>query len=347
MHIYIYCLYICNLIHIYRFIHSECIYIYIFRIFFNTHAVFIYFTIFKSICTHPYQSHAKNLKSSFMTRNAKVEVAVWKSISTSMTQTEFLTKSCAFVKINSAWFHFECVQLHARCYILEAYMHTRKNPCKHRCIRISMHPYIHAYLSLHVSNVFTLDTFAAAESTGELERLDLLGGRGIQSQHDLKSYGNNAWRPESQWWMRVLKNVPLWSTDSPDLSRWFKFHFWCFSPLWFKFHLCFWCRELITISLDLNPSFKKCQKDTNLPVLGRMNFESSTWSTSLTLIVNCIYIYIHMYFRHRFIQIQNNFIQWYDKFMIQFCSSTFPSIDRFHENSRIPRNKAVKMEEAI
>ena len=166
-----------------------------------------------------------------MTRNAKVEVAVWKSISTSITQTEFLTKLCVFVKINSAWFHFKCVQLHARCYVLEAYMHTCKNPCQHRCIRISMHPYIHAYLSLHASNVFTLDTFAAAESTGELERLDLLGGRGIQSQHDLKSYGNNAWRPESQWWMCVLKNVPLWSTDSRDLSMWFKFHFWCFSPL--------------------------------------------------------------------------------------------------------------------
>ena len=333
------CLNIFNLIHIYRFIDSECIYsiyIYIDSESFFTHAVFIYFTICKSICTHPYQSHAKNLKSSFMTRNAKVEVAVWKSISTSITQTEFLTKLSVFVKINSAWFHFKCVQLHARCYILEAYMHTCKNPCQHRCIRISMHPYIHAYLSLHASNVFTLDTLAAAESTGELERLDLLGGRGIQSQHDLKSYGNNAWRPESQWWMCVLKNVPLWSTDSPDLSR------------WFKFHLCLWCRELITISLDLNPSFKKCQKDTNL---------SDTWEKEFWIInlinfidLNCklyIYIYKHMYFRHRFIQIQNNFIQWYDKFMMQFCSSTFPSIDRFHENSRIPRNKAVKMEEAI
>ena len=76
---YVCCLNIFNLIHIYRFIDSECIYsiyIYIDSESFFTHAVFIYFTICKSICTHPYQSHAKNLKSSFMTRNAKVEVAV-------------------------------------------------------------------------------------------------------------------------------------------------------------------------------------------------------------------------------------------------------------------------------
>ena len=167
---------------------------------------------------HPYQSHAKNLKSSFMTRNAKVQAALWKSISGSMTQIGFLTKSSVFVKINSAWFRFKCwTPLHPGS---NEYMHRCINPCKHGCIRISMHPYIHAYLSLYASNVSTLDTFAAG-STGELERLDLLGGRGIQSQQDLKSYGNNAWRPESQWWMCVfLKNVPLWSTDSPG---WFKF----------------------------------------------------------------------------------------------------------------------------